>query len=167
MDTRLQAAQVTALDRFRIRAIRHTDYEGWRPLWDGYNAFYGRSGPKALPESITRLTWQRFFDPAEPVHALVAEDAGQDKVVGLAHYLYHRSTTRLNDVCYLQDLFTDAELRGRGIGRSLIHSVYEAARESGCSRVYWQTQVTNRPGRALYDQVADHQGFIVYTRELA
>ena len=158
---------MTAPDRFRIRAIRHTDYEGWRPLWDGYNAFYGRSGPKALPESITRLTWQRFFDPAEPVHALVAEDAGQDKVVGLAHYLYHRSTTRLNDVCYLQDLFTDAELRGRGICRSLIHSVYEAAREFGCSRVYWQTQVTNRPGRALYDQVADHQGFIVYTRELA
>lgn len=167
MDARLQATQVTSPGRFRIRAIRHGDYEGWRPLWDGYNAFYGRSGPTALPESTTRMTWQRFFDPAEPVHALVAEDAGQDKVVGLAHYLYHRSTTRLNDVCYLQDLFTDAELRGRGIGRSLIHSVYEAAREVGCSRVYWQTQLTNRPGRALYDQVADHQGFIVYSHELA
>ena len=167
MDTRLQAAQVTAPDRFRIRPIHHADHDGWRPLWDGYNAFYGRSGATALPESITRMTWHRFFDPAEPVHALVAEDTEQHKVVGLAHYLYHRSTTRLNDVCYLQDLFTDAELRGRGIGRSLIHAVYEAARGVGCSRVYWQTQVTNRPGRALYDQVAGHHGFIVYTHELA
>ena len=158
---------MTTPGRFLVRAARRTDYDGWRPLWDGYNAFYGRSGATALPESITRMTWQRFFDPAEPVHALVAEDAEQDKVVGLTHYLYHRSTTRLNDVCYLQDLFTDAELRGRGIGRSLIEAVYAAAREIGCSRVYWQTQVTNRPGRALYDQMAEHKGFIVYTHELA
>lgn len=158
---------MTSSGRFRIRAIRQADYDGWRPLWDGYNAFYGRSGATALRESITRMTWQRFLDPAEPVHALVAEDEEQDKVVALAHYLYHRSTTRLNDVCYLQDLFTDAGVRGRGIGRSLIHAVYHAAREVGCSRVYWQTQVSNRPGRALYDQVAEHQGFIVYTHELA
>lgn len=158
---------MTTPGRFLVRAVRRTDYDGWRPLWDGYNAFYGRSGATALPESITRMTWQRFFDPAEPVHALVAEDAEQDKVVGLTHYLHHRSTTRLNDVCYLQDLFTDAELRGRGIGRSLIEAVYAAAREIGCSRVYWQTQVTNSPGRALYDRMAEHKGFIVYTHELA
>lgn len=158
---------MTAPGRFLIRAIRRTDYDRWRPLWDGYNAFYGRSGATALPESITRMTWQRFFDPAEPVHALVTEDVGQDKMVGLAHYLYHRSTTRINDVCYLQDLFADAELRGRGIGRSLVQAVYEAAREAGCSRVYWQTQATNKPGRALYDKMAEHHGFIVYTHELA
>jgi GNAT superfamily N-acetyltransferase len=147
-----------------IRAIRRADYEAWRPLWDGYNAFYGRSGPTALPEQISRTTWERFLDTAEPVHALVAQREG--RVVGLAHYLYHRSTTRLRDVCYLQDLFTAPELRGRGIGRQLIHGVYDAARAAGCSRVYWQTQAGNQPGRALYDKVAQHQGFIVYSREL-
>jgi GNAT superfamily N-acetyltransferase len=150
--------------RFEVRAIRRADYDGWRPLWDGYNAFYGRSGATALPEEITQTTWERFFDPAEPVHALVAEREG--RVVGLAHYLYHRSTTRLREVCYLQDLFTAAELRGLGIGRHLIHGVYDAARAAGCSRVYWQTQVTNQPGRALYDKVAQHNGFIVYSHEL-
>lgn len=150
--------------RFEIRAIRRTDYEGWRPLWDGYNAFYGRSGATALPEPITQTTWERFFDAAEPVHALVAEREG--RAVGLVHYLYHRSTTRLRDVCYLQDLFTAPELRGLGIGRQLIHGVYDAARAAGCPRVYWQTQVGNQPGRALYDKVAEHQGFIVYTHEL-
>lgn len=151
-------------DRLDIRPIRRTDYEQWRPLWDGYNAFYGRSGATALPEPITQATWERFFDAAEPVHALVAEREG--RAVGLAHYLYHRSTTRLRDVCYLQDLFTLPELRGLGIGRRLIQGVYDAARTAGCSRVYWQTQVTNQPGRALYDKVARHQGFIVYSHEL-
>lgn len=154
------------IDRdLEIRTIRRADYEGWRPLWDGYNAFYGRSGATALPEEITRTTWERFFDAAEPVHGLIAEREG--RAVGLAHYLYHRSTTRLQNVCYLQDLFTAPGLRSLGIGRRLIAGVYEAASVAGCSRVYWQTQVTNQAGRALYDKVAQHHGFIVYGHELA
>jgi GNAT superfamily N-acetyltransferase len=147
-----------------IRPIRQADHDGWRPLWDGYNAFYGRSAATALPEPITRATWERFFDPHEPVRALVAEDAG--RLVGLAHYLFHRSTTRLDRVCYMQDLFTDPSSRGLGIGRRLIEAVYQAARDAGSSRVYWQTQATNQAGRALYDKVARHAGFIVYTHEL-
>ena len=88
---------------FNIRSITRQDYDDWRPLWDGYNAFYGRSGPTALAEQITSATWERFFNANEPVHALVAEDEG--RVVGIAHYLFHRSTTRLHDVCYLQHLY--------------------------------------------------------------
>jgi len=147
-----------------IRPIQRADQAGWRPMWAGYNRFYGREGATALPEAISSATWERFFSAAEPVHALVAEHEG--RIVGLAHYLYHRSTTRLNDVCYLQDLFTDVQLRGRGIGRALIVAVYEAARAAGSSRVYWQTQATNAAGRALYDKVASHLGFIVYSHEL-
>ena len=152
------------LDQLLVRPIRRDDYAQWRPLWDGYNAFYHRHGATALPEEITHSTWERFFDDVEPVHALVAESAG--KVAGLTHYLFHRSTTRLNDVCYLQDLFTESSLRGLGVGRRLIESVYDAARTAGCSRVYWQTQTTNLAGRALYDKLAQHQGFIVYSKEL-
>jgi len=151
-------------DVILVRPVARADYASWRPLWDGYNRFYGRHGPTALPEDITAATWERFFSPEEPVHALVAEDGGN--VVGIAHYLFHRSTTRLNDVCYLQDLFTAEQLRGRGIGQHLIHAVYAAARAAGSSRVYWQTKADNAPGRALYDKVAEHHGFIVYSREL-
>lgn len=151
-------------DSILIRAIERPDYEGWRPLWDGYNAFYGRVGETALPEVITSATWERFFDPGEPVRAFVA--VHDDRIVGLVHYIFHRSTTRLNDICYLQDLFTVENLRGQGIGRKLILAVYEAAREAGCSRVYWQTHTTNAKGRALYDKVAEHKGFIVYAHEL-
>lgn len=147
-----------------IRRIQQSDYGGWRPLWDGYNAFYGRSGPTALPEEITRVTWERFFASSEPVHALVAEESGV--LLGLAHFVFHRSTTRLNDVCYLQDLFTAEQARGRGVGRHLIEAVYGLARNAGSSRVYWQTQTTNHAGRTLYDKVAKHLGFIVYSHEL-
>lgn len=151
-------------DSLEIRPIRRADYEDWRPLWDGYNAFYGRSGATSLPEQITQVTWERFFNEAEPVHALVAEEGG--RVVGLVHYLYHRSTTRLRDTCYLQDLFTTPRLRGRGIGRRLIEAVYAAARAADCRRVYWQTHVTNHVARSLYDKVAEHQGFIIYGHDL-
>jgi GNAT superfamily N-acetyltransferase len=117
-----------------------------------------------LPENITRATWQRMLDTAEPVHALVAVEGVA--MIGIAHYLFHRSTTRLDDVCYLQDLFTCQSHRGQGVGRRLIAAVYEAARAAGSSRVYWQTQATNAAGRALYDKVARHSGFIVYAQEL-
>ena len=59
-----------------VRQIQRTDYSAWRPLWDGYNAFYGREGATALPEEITQSTWERFFTPSEPVHAFVAERQG-------------------------------------------------------------------------------------------
>ncbi|MET3376359.1 GNAT superfamily N-acetyltransferase [Variovorax boronicumulans] len=143
-----------------IRPPTPDDFAAWKPLWDGYNAFYGREGPTALPEAITQVTWQRFFDAHEPVHALVAERDGQ--LVGLVHYLFHRSTTRIEPTCYLQDLFTQSSERGRGVGRQLIQGVYDAVRRAGGQRVYWQTHTTNAAGRTLYDKVAKHEGFIVY-----
>jgi GNAT superfamily N-acetyltransferase len=147
-----------------IRPVRPDDYHAWRPLWDDYNAFYERVGPTALPEDVTQATWRRFFDASEPVHCIVAERSG--RVVGLCHYLYHRSTSRLELLCYLQDLFTLAEERGHGVGRALIHATYEIAKEAGCKRVYWQTHTTNTPGRTLYDKVAKHFGFIVYAKDV-
>lgn len=147
-----------------VRELRPGDYEAWLPLWDGYNAFYGREGPTALDPQVTKTTWSRFFDPAEPVHALVAESGG--KVLGLTHYLYHRSTTRIELTCYLQDLFTSPAARGQGVARALISAVYVAAGRAGIKRVYWQTHQTNAPGRALYDKVAQHHGFIVYAHDV-
>lgn len=151
-------------DQLLIRPLERSDYDGWRRLWDGYNAFYGRVNSTALPEEITAATWERFLSPDEPVHALVAQCDG--RIAGLAHYLFHRSTTRLHDVCYMQDLFTDEHLRGKGIGQQLVLAVVEAARRRGSSRVYWQTQGSNVQGRALYDKLAQHKGFIVYACEL-
>jgi GNAT superfamily N-acetyltransferase len=147
-----------------IRGVVLSDYDQWLPLWDGYNAFYEREGPTALAPEITAMTWARFFDAYEPMHALVAE--ADDRLIGLVHFLYHRSTTAIAPLCYLQDLFTSAEARGRGVGRALIEAVYDRAREAGSPRVYWQTHQTNATARRLYDQVADLSGFLVYRKTL-
>ena len=147
-----------------VRDLRETDFEAWLPLWIGYNAFYGREGRTALDPEVTRTTWRRFFDPSEPVFGLVAEVEGQ--LLGLTHFLHHRSTTRIELTTYLQDLFTTPEARGQGVGRALVEAVYAAARRSGIKRVYWQTHHTNAAGRLLYDQLAKHHGFIVYAHDV-
>jgi GNAT superfamily N-acetyltransferase len=145
-----------------IRSVARQDYEQWLPLWNGYNAFYGRAGATALAPEITATTWQRFFDAYEPVHALVAESSGA--LLGLTHYLFHRSTTAIEPVCYLQDLFTREAARGKGVGRALINGVYDEARRAGSSRVYWQTHETNHTAMQLYDKVAEKSGFVVYRK---
>jgi GNAT superfamily N-acetyltransferase len=145
-----------------IRFVTRQDYAQWLPLWDGYNAFYGRSGPTALAAEITAMTWARFFDGYEPVHALVAESGGA--LVGLTHFLFHRSTTAIEPTCYLQDLFTSEATRGKGVGRALINAVYAEAKLAGSPRVYWQTHETNLTAQRLYDKVADKSGFIVYRK---
>lgn len=147
-----------------IRPVQRKDFSAWKQLWDGYNAFYGRSGPTALPDEITQTTWLRFFDAEEPMHALVAESAGE--LLGLAHFLFHRSTIQLAPSCYMQDLFTIAAARGKGVGRALIDAVYEHAGEAGSPRVYWQTHETNATAMQLYDRVAEKSGFIVYRKLL-
>ena len=151
-------------NNLNIRPITRQDFSQWLPLWDGYNTFYGRTGDTALPPEITHMTWERFFDAYEPVHALVAESGG--RLLGLTHYIFHRSTTMIGPVCYLQDLFTAEAARGKGVGRALINGVYEQARLAGSPRVYWLTHNTNLTAMQLYDKVAEHSGFVVYRKQM-
>ena len=151
-------------DQLTIRNASKDDFPRWKPLWIGYNTFYGRVGPTALPSEITQMTWSRFFDAYEPIHAIVAEQAG--RLLGLAHFLFHRSTIHIAPVCYLQDLFTVEEARGKGVGRALINAVYQRASAAGSPRVYWQTHETNRVAMQLYDKVAERSGFVVYRKLL-
>ena len=141
-----------------------SDFPAWKPLWDGYNAFYGRSGASALAPEITETTWARFFDANEPMNAIVAESSGT--LLGLAHFLFHRSMIHINPVCYLQDLFTVESARGKGVGRALIDAVCERAKAAGSERIYWHTHSTNAVARRLYDKVAEDSGFIVYRKQL-
>ena len=141
-----------------IRPARESDFAQWLPLWQGYQAFYRTS----IPEQVTRMTWARFFDAAEPVHCLVAEREG--RLVGLAHYLFHRSTWLAERACYLNDLFVDPSGRRSGVARKLIEAVSETADRAGAPKVYWLTHESNAAARLLYDQVARHRGFIQYER---
>jgi GNAT superfamily N-acetyltransferase len=147
-----------------IRLVTREDHAQWLPLWEGYNKFYGRFDKTALPNEITQTTWARFFDSYEPVHAIVAEQDG--RLIGLVHYLFHRSTISIAPTCYLQDLFTKESTRGKGVGRKLINAVYEQAKLAGSSRVYWLTHESNITAMKLYDQVAERSGFVVYRKAI-
>jgi GNAT superfamily N-acetyltransferase len=149
-------------DHLTIRSVVSEDFPAWKELWDGYNAFYGRKGPTALPLAVTQMTWSRFFDAYEPMYALVAEAEGT--LLGLVHYLFHRSTIQIEPTCYLQDLFTLEAARGKGVGRALINGVYERAQSAGLNRVYWLTHETNATAMRLYDAVAERSGFVVYRK---
>lgn len=139
-----------------IRPATAADHAAWLPLWRGYQSFYEVD----LPEATTRTTWQRLLDPAEPMHLALAEIDG--RVVGIVHFIEHRSCWSAADSIYLQDLFTAPEARGHGVGRALIEHVCERARALGCAKVHWLTHETNAAARALYDQVAERPGFVQY-----
>ncbi|MGF9757313.1 GNAT family N-acetyltransferase [Microvirga sp. 0TCS3.31] len=140
----------------QIRHFRPEDREAWEPLWQGYLTFYKSS----LPDEVTDETWRRLNDPAEPMQGFAAVLDG--RIVGIVHFIYHRSTWTTGNYCYLQDLFTAEEARGQGAGRMLIEAVYHKARADGASRVYWLTHETNTAAQALYEKVASRSGFIQY-----
>jgi len=143
-----------------IRPVRPDERDAWEPLWSGYLTFY----ETAVAPEVTDTTWKRLHDPTEPMHVLGAYLDGA--LIGIVHYLFHRSTWTVGDYCYLQDLFTAPAARGRGAGRALIEAVTERARDAGASRVYWLTHEANATARFLYDRVADRPGFIQYRRIL-
>ncbi|NVP53867.1 GNAT family N-acetyltransferase [Mycoplana rhizolycopersici] len=144
-----------------VRPLKLSDEAEWRRLWTAYLAFYETS----LPEEVFRKTFARLTgDDGASMAGLLAVSDG--RAVGLAHFLFHRSTWSTGDVCYLQDLYADPEVRGTGIGRALTEAVYERAAAAGAPEVYWLTQEFNATARRLYDRIADKTPFIVYQKTL-
>ena len=140
-----------------IRPLEASDHAEWRRLWTDYLTFY----ESTVPEAVYQTTWQRLFADGdfEP-RGLIALVDGE--VVGIVHYLFHRSTWSIEGNCYLQDLFTSPAARGNGVGEALIEAVRKAAAERGVTNVYWMTHETNATARRLYDRVARKTGFIEY-----
>ncbi|WP_312979524.1 GNAT family N-acetyltransferase [Atlantibacter sp.] len=144
------------ISRVTIEPVAEQDYADWLPLWKNYQVFYRVD----IPENITRLTWNRFLNPIEPIFCAVAKCDG--KIVGLVHYLFHRSTWADTDYCYLEDLFVSEEIRGKQIGKQLIEYVQQQARKRHSAHLYWHTHETNLRGQRLYDWIAKKSGMIEY-----
>lgn len=144
-----------------IRMAQQADYAQWLPLWKGYQVFY----KVEIADAVTELTWARFLDASEPMHCAVAEIDGV--LVGMVHYIFHRSCWTAGDYVYLQDLFTQPGLRGKGVGRALIEHVYASAAHDQAARVWWLTHESNLQAMQLYDQLADKSGFVQYRKLIA
>lgn len=145
---------------FAIRPLAAADRPQWDALWRGYLDFYETS----VPAAVSDVTFARLLDPAEPMFCRVAE-AGAE-LIGLVHFIYHRSTWTPGPYCYLQDLFAVPSAREKGVGRALIETVYDEARAHGASRVHWLTHETNATARLLYDRIAERSGHIQYRKIL-
>jgi GNAT superfamily N-acetyltransferase len=146
------------LNDVTIRPLAFADRAGWEPLWQGYLAFYRTR----LTSEVSDLTFARLTGGRDPMGALVAEEDGT--VLGIAHWIMHRSCWTAGDYCYLQDLFVAPDRRSAGIGRKLIEAVYAEAKRRGCSRVYWLTHETNKAAMLLYDRIGDRSGFVQYRK---
>ncbi|MBY3182564.1 GNAT family N-acetyltransferase [Rhizobium laguerreae] len=144
-----------------LRPLESSDRAVWEPLWEAYQRFY----EVVIPPETTDLTWARFHDPDEPMHALGAFDE-DGHLVGIVHAIFHRSCWLPQWTCYLQDLYVDNSQRGLGIGAALIEAVADLARANGAGRLYWMTHETNATARRLYDRIAERSGFIQYRKPL-
>ncbi|WP_340107478.1 GNAT family N-acetyltransferase [Pikeienuella sp. HZG-20] len=143
----------------KIRPLEAADHAEWRRLWTLYLEFYETS----VSEEVYETFWRRLLgDDPQDFHGLIAEKDG--RAVGLTHYLYHRHGWKVENVCYLQDLYVEPDTRGTGAGRALIEAVYAAADTAGCPSVYWLTQEFNHTARKLYDRIGALTPFIKYQR---
>ena len=150
---------MTQTQTLTVRPLQPTDEPQWRVLWRAYLTFYETSVDDAVYIStFGRLLGNAPYDP----NCIVAADG--KKLVGIVHYLFHRHCWRIENTCYLQDLYADPAVRGTGVGRKLIQSVYDAADAAGCPTVYWTTQTHNTAARQLYDRIGTPTAFMKYTR---
>jgi len=142
-----------------IRPLRPVDRAQWGALWQDYLAYYETE----LPQSVYDSSFARMLSAAD--HEFQGQIAVLDgQPVGLVHYLFHRHGWKVENVCYLQDLFTLPAARGKGVARALIEAVYAEADRAGAPAVYWLTQDFNKTARQLYDRIGHVTPFIKYAR---
>ena len=139
-----------------IRAIEEKDKSQWLKLWAGYLEFY----KSTISPEQTELTWKRLINNEMKMFGFVAEN--EEGVIGFTHCLFRPSTWTETDYCYLEDLFVDSNIRGKGVGRALMEKVIELAKEKKSKRVYWTTQEFNKTARVLYDSITPVSEFVQY-----
>jgi len=146
--------------QFTIRPIVESDKSEWRRLWTGYLEYY----ESTVTDDVYETTFGRLLSDDPWMPSGFVADAGDGRLVGLVHFLFHAHCWYPERECYLQDLFTDPERRGSGVGRALIEAVYAEADRTEGGQVYWLTQDFNQTARYLYDRIAQQTPFIRYSR---
>ena len=146
-----------------ISFIKQNEFELWNELWQKYLKFYETS----LPDSVTKVTWERIMDPEQNIFTFGGYWTvdGTKELIGFTNFLYHSSTWSEQGYCYLEDLYVEEKFRGKGVGKILIEAVWDDCLRKGVKRLYWKTQDKNKIARIMYDKVAKQSGFIEYEIE--
>jgi ribosomal protein S18 acetylase RimI-like enzyme len=140
-----------------IRDAVAGDREGWLKLWAEYCARDGH----AIPEDITRRTWERLIDSSEPMGCLFAEGDGGE-LLAFCHFVLHPNTFSAKMCCYMEDLFVSPAARRKGIATALVQALITRGRAEQWCRVYWITEEDNAAAQAMYDRIGKRTGHIRY-----
>lgn len=137
----------------RVRPLVQDDFAAWLPLWDGNN-----DGQRDM--DVTSQTWARLMDSNSAVFGFGAEDSGC--LIGLVHYILHPTTGSMGDACYMQDVYVDPAVRGKGAGRKLVEAVAAQGKKEGWARLYWIAEADNEAAQALYKDFGVKLNFTVH-----
>ena len=91
-----------------LRGLGKDDFEGWKDLWRMYLEFYETH----LLQEVYEKTFEWLLSKeVTSQDAIIATDSG--KIVGLVHFIFHPHNWKIEDVCYLQDLYVLDTVRVR------------------------------------------------------
>ena len=132
-----------------ITRVGEGDLSDLLPLMRGYSDFY-----EVDPSDDALLAMSRALiaDPQQEGVQFIARDE-DGTALGFATIYWMWSTSRADRIGVMNDLFTAAEARRRGVGEALIRTCLEAVRERGAVLLQWQTARDNTTAQALYERV--------------
>ncbi|GED17122.1 hypothetical protein AM501_06935 [Aneurinibacillus migulanus] len=150
------------MSEIKIRNAQLTDISELTSLIYGYLEFYKRPIPpkEKIEEMITYL-----INHPEEGFQLVAEENGG--LIGFTTVNAIWSTTRMQKIALLNDLFIDPERRKKGAGETLLTSTIQLAKEKGYPLVRLLTAADNVIAQSLYDKTGGNApGWKVYDYQL-
>jgi GNAT superfamily N-acetyltransferase len=97
------------------------------------------------------LLKESLFSKNGFVEVLIAEYDGEP--AGQALFFHNFSTFVGRPGIYLEDLYVRPKLRGKGIGKALLQSLINLAKERNCGRVEWAVLDWNKPSINFYKSI--------------
>lgn len=146
----------------RIEPVSRRTFEKLLPLIADYQRFY-----RVVPhfEKNRQFFSQFLASNAQGAQFIALDD--QENAVGFAALYFLPSSLSAGQFCVLNDLYTVAEKRGEGVGKSLIDYCGSYARQRGFMSLEWQTEQSNAKAQKLYDKLGTSKSpWLYYSLDL-
>lgn len=141
-----------------IAPVSGAEFEQLLPLIGAYQRFYE---VEEIDAERNRTFFRRFLAPSEVGMLLGARDS--DRLLGYACLYWHFSSTLARETVLMNDLYVEADSRGKGVGRALIEASADVARERGAAHLEWATAPDNLSAQRLYDSTgAERSEWVEY-----